>query len=126
MIKKISLITFLILSYTYSQSDTLLIFSEVMFNAPTGANEFIEVYNLSNTESVDLSSYQIKYYTASADQIMDAGFGTTLPLNRKLTSELLEFDDLIISNRGSAGIPPRVNWGKYLLSIHCFDWTLAL
>jgi hypothetical protein len=81
MIKKISLITFLILSYTYSQSDTLLIFSEVMFNTPTGNNEFIEVYSLSNTESIDLSSYQIKYYTANADQIIDAGFGTTLPPN---------------------------------------------
>ena len=81
MVKKISLITFLILSYTYSQSDTLLIFSEVMFNAPTGANEFIEIYNLSSTQAVDLTGYKIKYYTANADQLINAGYGTILPPN---------------------------------------------
>ena len=27
-----------------------------------------------------------------------AGFGTTLPINRKLTSELLEFDDLLYNS----------------------------
>jgi hypothetical protein len=81
MIKKISLITFLILSYTYSQSDTLVTFTEIMFSPVSGNNEFIEVYNLSNTESVDLSLYQIKYYTSTPDQLIDAGFGTILQPN---------------------------------------------
>lgn len=103
MIKKISLITFLILSYTYSQSDTLLIFSEVMFNAPTGANEFIEVYNLSDTEYVDLSSYRIKYYTANADQLIDAGFGTILPPNSYAV--IFENDYDIITGIYNALIP---------------------
>ena len=81
MIKRILLISFLTFSITYSQSDTSLIFSEVMFSPTSGNNEFIEIYNLSSTESINLSSYQIKYYTSTADQIVDAGFGTTLHPN---------------------------------------------
>jgi hypothetical protein len=78
MIKRILLISFFTFSINYSQSDTLLIFSEVMFSPTSGNNEFIEIYNLSGTESINLSSYKIKYYTSTADQIVDAGFGTTL------------------------------------------------
>ncbi len=78
MIKKIFLFIFFLISISYSQSDTLLTFSEVMFSPTSGNNEFIEIYNLSITQSVDLSSYKIKYYTSAADQIVDAGFGTTL------------------------------------------------
>ncbi|MDP2363785.1 MAG: lamin tail domain-containing protein, partial [Ignavibacteria bacterium] len=78
MIKRIFLLAFFILNITYSQSDTLLIFSEVMFAPTSGNNEFIEIYNLSSTQSVDLNGYKIKYYTSNADQVVDAGFGTTL------------------------------------------------
>lgn len=81
MIQKIFLSTFLFLTLTYSQSDTLIIFSEIMFSPTSGNNEFIEIYNLSSTESIDLSSFKIKYYTANADQLIDAGFGTILPPN---------------------------------------------
>ncbi|MCK7527805.1 MAG: lamin tail domain-containing protein [Ignavibacteriales bacterium] len=58
-----------------------MIISEVMFSPTSGNNEFIEIYNLSNTQTVDLNGYNIKYYTSTADQIVDAGFGTTLPPN---------------------------------------------
>ncbi len=78
MIKKIILLFVLIFNISFAQSDTLLIFSEVMFSPTSGNNEFIEIYNLSETQSVDLSLYKIKYYTSTADQIVDAGFGTTL------------------------------------------------
>lgn len=81
MIQKIFLLTFLCLSLTYSQSDTLVIFSEVMFSPTSGNNEFIELYNLSSTESVDLNGYKIKYYTSNNDPITDAGFGTILQPN---------------------------------------------
>lgn len=78
MIKKILFITFIILSITYSQSDTLLIISEVMFSPASANNEFIEIYNLSSTQTVDLNTYKIKYYTSNPDQFTDAGFGTAL------------------------------------------------
>ncbi len=81
MIKKFLLISFFLCGYSFAQSDTLLIFSEVMFSPTAGNNEFIEIYNLSDTESLNLSNYKIKYYTSTADQIVDAGFGTTLPPN---------------------------------------------
>jgi hypothetical protein len=78
MIKKIFFFSVFICNLTFSQTDTLLIFSEVMFSPTSGNNEFIEIYNLSTTQSVDLNSYTIKYYTSTADVILDAGFGTTL------------------------------------------------
>jgi hypothetical protein len=81
MIKNIFLLIIFLFNFSFSQSDTLLIFSEVMFSPASGNNEFIEIYNLSNTQSVDLSSYKIKYYTSTVDQIIDAGFGTTLAPN---------------------------------------------
>lgn len=79
MIKKILLLLTLIAGIAYSQADTSLIFSEIMFSPTSGPNEFIEIYNLSNSQSFDLSNIRIKYYTSTPDQIVDAGFGTTLP-----------------------------------------------
>lgn len=61
-----------------AQADTALILSEIMFNAQTGNNEFIELYNRSQTESIDLNNYKLKYSTSTADVITTAGFGTTL------------------------------------------------
>ncbi|MCO6447687.1 MAG: lamin tail domain-containing protein, partial [Ignavibacterium album] len=81
MLKKISLLIALSATISLPQTDTMLIFSEVMFAPTSGNNEFIEIYNLSSTESVDLSFYKIKYYTSTADQITDAGFGTILAPN---------------------------------------------
>lgn len=63
----------------FSQSDTSIIFSEIMFYPSSGNNEFIELYNTSTTESIDLTNWKIKYYTSSNDLIIDAGFGTILP-----------------------------------------------
>ncbi len=81
MIKNISFLLFLLINISYAQTDTLLILSEVMFSPTSGNNEFIEIYNLSSTQPVDLNGYNIKYYTSTADQIIDAGFGTLLPPN---------------------------------------------
>ena len=81
MIQKIFSLAFLFLTLTYSQSDTLIIFSEIMFSPTSGNNEFVEIYNLSSTESIDLSGFKVKYYTANADQLVDAGLGMTLPPN---------------------------------------------
>lgn len=55
-----------------------IILSEIMFAAPSGDNEFIELYNTSNTENVDLRNFQLRYYKSSADIISDAGEGTIL------------------------------------------------
>ena len=66
-------------AFIQSQSDSLLILSEVMFYPTSGNNEFVEVYNLSAAESFDLAGYKFKYSTSSPDVFIDAGFGTVLP-----------------------------------------------
>ncbi|MFH1527657.1 MAG: lamin tail domain-containing protein, partial [Bacteroidota bacterium] len=61
----------------YSQGNTVLI-SEVMFNPVCGSCEFIELYNYSNSLSIDLTNYKIKYYTSSSDLIVSHEQGIIL------------------------------------------------
>lgn len=81
MIKNISFLVLVLFKISHAQADTLLTFSEIMFSPASGNNEFVEIYNLSSIQAVDLNGYSIKYYTSTADQIVDAGFGTILPPN---------------------------------------------
>jgi len=61
-----------------AQSDSIII-SEIMFYSLSGSNEFIEIYNFSSTQSIDLSGYSVKYYSSSPDTIVSGGQGTILP-----------------------------------------------
>lgn len=63
---------------TYSAAQNVRL-NEIMFYPASGNNEFIELYNNSVTESVDLNGFKIKYYSSSPDVIADAGEGTVLP-----------------------------------------------
>lgn len=65
--------------YIFPQADTSLILTEIMFIPQSGNNEFIEIYNRSETDSIDLAGYKFKYYTSNPDIFINAGFGTTLP-----------------------------------------------
>lgn len=76
MIKKF--LSILLVSVTCTQSQTSVKLNEIMFYPSSGNNEFIEVYNSDSTESINLNGFKIKYYTASADIITDAGDGTIL------------------------------------------------
>ena len=59
---KIFLFTFFAFTLpSLSQTDSTLILSEVMFFPVSGPNEFVELYNYSETESIDLDAYRIKY-----------------------------------------------------------------
>ena len=74
------LFLFLLLPIVISaQTDSDIIFSEIMFSPQSGNNEFIELYNTSETESIDLSVYKIKYQTSNPDNIESTGSGTILP-----------------------------------------------
>ncbi|MCH7964551.1 MAG: lamin tail domain-containing protein [Bacteroidetes bacterium] len=66
-------------SFTLAQNDSTLILSEIMFFPTSGPNEFVELYNFSETESIDLNGYKIKYSTSSPDIIIETGEGTVLP-----------------------------------------------
>lgn len=103
MIKKVIPIFFLSFISLFSQTDSTLILSEVMFYPQTGPNEFIELYNYSETESIDLSGYKIKYYTANPDVITDAGEGTVL--QPKSFAIILEGDYVIGSGIYDGLIP---------------------
>lgn len=79
MLKKFIAIIFLLSPQLISQSDSTLILSEIMFSPQSGPNEFIELYNRSETESIDINNFKIKYYNSNPDVITDAGEGTILP-----------------------------------------------
>ncbi|HED07573.1 MAG TPA: lamin tail domain-containing protein, partial [Ignavibacteria bacterium] len=81
MKKKIIFLVFLLFTINLiPQTDTALTFNEVMFKTSSGTNsEFIELYNTSSTDTIDLNNFKIKYYTSGADVIVSAGFGTLLP-----------------------------------------------
>ncbi|NWG28285.1 MAG: lamin tail domain-containing protein [Ignavibacteriaceae bacterium] len=79
MLQKLLPIFILLSALVFPQSDSTLILSEVMFNPQSGPNEFIELYNRSETESIDINSFKVKYYNSSPDVITDAGEGTILP-----------------------------------------------
>jgi hypothetical protein len=79
MLKKFISILFILSPLVIPQSDSTLILSEIMFFPQTGPNEYIELYNNSETNSININGYKIKYYTSNPDIIIDAGQGTILP-----------------------------------------------
>ncbi|MDP2036168.1 MAG: lamin tail domain-containing protein, partial [Ignavibacteria bacterium] len=56
--------------HSFGQTGSVLTLSEVMFNPSESNGEFIEIYNTSTTETVNLSGFKIKYYTSTADNLV--------------------------------------------------------
>ncbi|MHB1688050.1 MAG: lamin tail domain-containing protein [Ignavibacteriaceae bacterium] len=73
------LLAFFFTAKLFPQADKFLKLSEVMFNPQTGHNEFVEAYNSSDRDTVDLNNFKIKYYSSQPNTIISAGFGTVLP-----------------------------------------------
>jgi len=103
MLKKLLPIFSLLSPFGIAQSDSTLILSEIMFYPQTGPNEFIELYNFSETESIDINSFKIKYSTSNPDLIIDAGEGTIIA--PKSFAIILEGDYLIGSGIYDGLIP---------------------
>ncbi len=53
-----------------AQTGSSLTFSEIMFYPAEANGEFVEIYNTSATESVDLAGFKFKYYTSSNNSII--------------------------------------------------------
>jgi len=104
MLKYIFFFFPLFFSVALAQTDTMLTLSEIMFYPVSGPNEFIELYNFSETESIDLDSFKVKYSTSNPDIIIDAGEGTILPPNSYAI--ILEGDYPIGSGIYDGTIPP--------------------
>jgi len=69
---------FLLAGTNKAQQDSSITLSEIMFNPISGNNEFIELYNTSATDTIDLASFKIKYAASTADQLLSTGSGTKL------------------------------------------------
>lgn len=61
-----------------AQSNSPLTFSEIMFYPSESNGEFIEIYNTSSTQVIDLTQIRFKYYTASVDSFITFIGGTLL------------------------------------------------
>lgn len=78
--KRAALLLFILSFKTIAApGDSLITISEIMFYPQSGENEFIELFNLSYADTIDLTGYKFKYYTSAADPITDCGFGLKLP-----------------------------------------------
>ncbi len=77
-LKSIFLMLLLPIIITFSQTDSLII-SEVMFYPSASNSEFIELFNFSHLNSIDLSKFQIIYYTSKADTLVGTNSGLILP-----------------------------------------------
>lgn len=53
-----------------AQTTNSLTFTEVMFYPTENNGEFIEIYNTSTTQTINLTGYKIKYYTSTADNLV--------------------------------------------------------
>ena len=89
--KKVLFLTlFYCASQILAQSSTSIIFSEIMFNPSSSNSEFIEIYNSSSQDTINLNSIKIQYADSIPDSIISAGNGTKL--NPKQYALILEGD----------------------------------
>jgi hypothetical protein len=74
------ILIFLVQAILFAQNDSSLTFTEVMFKPAAGStnSEFIEIFNTSAAESIDLTNFKIQYATSSADLIIETDEGTLL------------------------------------------------
>ncbi len=82
-------------SQLLAQTNSTVVLSEIMFNASSGNNEFIELYNTSPVLSIDLSKYKIKYSSANPDLLIPAAVDSML--KPKSFAVILEGDYVIDS-----------------------------
>ncbi len=66
------------LSNIFAQTGSVLTFSEIMFSPSEANGEFVEIYNTSTTETVNLTNYKFKYYTSSNNNIVALSGGMLL------------------------------------------------
>lgn len=123
----------------FAQSGSALTFSEIMFSPSETNGEFVEIYNTSATETIDLTNYKFKYSTASNNNIVAFIGGMLLgpgkfavilqgnyDYNSGIYKTLIPSDALILktgsNNFGSAGMNNSVS--NTLLLINAADITI--
>ncbi|MDP3444515.1 MAG: lamin tail domain-containing protein [Ignavibacteria bacterium] len=81
-IKTLVLTGLISFSLIKAQSGGSLTFSEVMFIPSESNGEFIEIYNSSDIEIIDLSKLKFKYSTSTADNVVEFVGGRFLLPNK--------------------------------------------
>lgn len=77
--KQILCILFLLtISNTLAQTGSSLTFSEIMFYPAETNGEFVEIYNTSVADSVNLTGFKFKYYTSSNNALVSLAGGMVL------------------------------------------------
>lgn len=69
---------FLFSSEITAQATSPVTFSEIMFRPQETNGEFVELYNTSATETIDIANYKFKYYTSSNNNLATVSGGTLL------------------------------------------------
>ena len=64
------LLVIFIAAKSFCQQDSLITFSEIMFYPQGTNNEFVELFNLSFSDSIDLYGWKIIYSSSAADNIL--------------------------------------------------------
>ncbi|OGU58209.1 MAG: hypothetical protein A2V66_01490 [Ignavibacteria bacterium RBG_13_36_8] len=64
--------------FVLPQSNSSLAFSEVMFKPSASNSEFIEIYNCSETETINLNAYSFKYHTSAKESFVSVTGGFDL------------------------------------------------
>lgn len=72
------LFLYLPLNSIISQSGSALTFNEILFYPVETNGEFVEIYNTSATQSIDISGFKFKYYTSSPNNLVPVSGGTLL------------------------------------------------
>lgn len=81
--KKATILVFIISSFflfskTQAQIGLSITFSEIMFYPLETNGEFVEIYNTSTTESIDIANFKFKYYTSANNNLVPVSGGTLL------------------------------------------------
>lgn len=123
----------------FAQSGSALTFSEIMFSPSETNGEFVEIYNTSATEIIDLTNYKFKYSTSSNNNLVAFIGGLLLgpgkyavilqgnyDYNNGIYKTLIPSDVIILktgsNNFGSAGMNNTVS--NTLLLINAADITV--
>jgi len=104
-LRSVLFLIFLLTLTTAGQTNKNLIISEVMFRPHGSNNEFIELFNISAADTINLKKIKIKYYKSSFDEI-DTTKGSFL-LFPKTFAVIFEGDYSIANGRYSNIVPPK-------------------
>ena len=96
-----------------AQKDTAITISEVMYSAPGTTNEFIELYNTSAKDTINVKDWYLRYSDSSWNQIVSANYGTLIKPH--------QYAVLVVDNY-AGGLDYLIPSESLLLKIHQYSF----